>query len=96
MRYCWEQETYHPRTLIIDSPLTTYREGDKSQKSDEIEAVVQNNFYNSLANISPDFQIIILDNKDPSKDIVDKITYHHFTRNHKFGRYGFFPVESNS
>lgn len=94
MKYCWEQGTYHPRFLVLDSPLTTYREGDKPQEKDEVETTVQNEFFNNLADLSQNFQIIIFDNKDPLLDIQNKITYHHFTRNLEIGRYGFFPMKT--
>lgn len=96
MKYCWEQETHHPTTVILDSPLTTYREGDKPQENEEIGVTVQNEFFSDLANISPNFQIIIFDNKDPSVKIRDKINYYHFTRNRNIGRFGFFPMGSDS
>ncbi|HII02714.1 TPA: AAA family ATPase [Methanosarcinaceae archaeon] len=92
MKYCWVQETYHPCCLVLDSPLTTYREGDKRQNEDEVEVSVQEAFYKDLASITDNFQIIVFDNKDPSNELLERINYHHFTRNPNLDRYGFFPI----
>ena len=90
----------HPGFLVLDSPLTTYKERDEVSSGDEGEqAFIANNliyaFYRDLCDFYNDKQIIVLDNQEPSEDLFDSMNYIHFSKNENIGRYGFFPVNSN-
>lgn len=81
----------HPKIVIIDSPLITFKEKDSGEE--KISEVVKSSFYKYLAENFKKQQVIVLENADPQKELLDKINYYHFTKNKNNGRYGFFPVE---
>ncbi len=80
----------HPKIVIIDSPLITFKEKDSGEE--KISEVVKSSFYKYLAENFKKQQVIVLENADPQKELLDKINYYHFTKNKNNGRYGFFPV----
>ncbi len=75
----------HPRFLVIDSPLTAHEETDGP-----IETGIQNAFFDYFANYKKG-QVIILENKEPSKEIQEKVKYYRFTGVKGIPRSGFFP-----
>lgn len=100
MEYCLNNNKFHPYFLILDSPLTTYKEQDKDkiQKDDKVSENIQELFYKSLSKYdkNSEFQIFLLENKDPEEKIKKLITYEHFSKNVNVGRYGFFPLKDQS
>ncbi len=91
----------HPGFLVLDSPLTSYKQRDEVQvpfgEEDE-QSFIENNliyaFYRDLCDFYNDKQIIVLDNQEPSEDLIDNMKYIHFSGNEDVGRYGFFlPVK---
>jgi len=87
----------HPGFLLLDSPLTTYKQRDEILSGEESEqAFIANNliyaFYRDLCDFYNDKQIIVLDNQEPDKDLLDFMNYVHFSKNENIGRYGFFPI----
>jgi len=92
MKYCMTRGLSHPGFVILDSPLTTYKDKDKkkNEKNEEVNKSVKDSFYMDLAKISKDCQIIIFDNEVPPSDLSG-ITYHHFTGNPEIERTGFIP-----
>ena len=92
MDYCIEKNLPHSRTIIIDSPLTTYHGKEQGEKEEDISKDMQDSFFKDLCKTTKDRQIIILDNKDPNDDLKYKINYIHFTNDKVKGRQGFFPL----
>jgi hypothetical protein len=92
MEYCISRGLPHPGFVILDSPLTTYKERDKKQnaKNEDLNTSVKESFFNYLTTYSNRNQIIIFDNELPPNDLED-ITYHHFTGNKEIERTGFIP-----
>ena len=90
--YCKQNGLPHPGFVVLDSPLTTYKEKDKhnNEKNEEVSKSVKDSFFINLAKCSTDFQIIIFDNETPPEDLCG-ITYHHFTGNPDIDRTGFIP-----
>lgn len=86
----------HPKVVILDSPLTTYKEKDvqveKEQKEQKVKEEVKNAFFEYLSQYKKEVQFIILDNIEPKKEIIEKINYCRFTRNELIGRFGFIPT----
>ncbi len=93
MKYCLVREIPHPAFVILDSPLTTYKERDKiaNEKKDDIGKGIKEAFFRDLAKVKEEWQIIIFDNELPPADL-ENITYHHFTGNTEINRAGFIPV----
>ena len=90
--YCKQKGLPHPGFVVLDSPLTTYKEKDRrnNEKNEEVSKSVKNSFFNNLAKCSGDCQIIVFDNETPPADLHG-ITYHHFTGNPDIDRTGFIP-----
>lgn len=92
MDYCIEKNLPHSRTIIIDSPLTTYHGREQGEREEDVSKDMQDSFFKDLCETTNDRQIIILDNKDPNQELKYKITYIHFTNDKAKGRQGFFPL----
>lgn len=92
MNYCYSHGLSHPGFVVLDSPLTTYKERDRQAnlKNEDVEKSVKAQFFYNLAQIGKHKQVIIFDNEIPPKDLSD-ITYHHFTGNQMIYRTGFIP-----
>ena len=82
----------YPGFVMIDSPLTTYKDKDNSE--DDVTTSVKQSFYSNLSTISKDRQIIIFDNEEPSEKATGAI-YHHFSGNPAIGRAGFIPPKDH-
>jgi hypothetical protein len=84
----------HPGFVVLDSPLTTYKEGDPEPEEDdeEVAADVIYAFYQDIADNFKDSQVIIFENKEPDMALIPQMNYQHFTKSRKNGRYGFFPL----
>lgn len=93
MNYCFKRDLCHPGVVILDSPLTTYKEKDKKEKEND-ESVgkdTKEKFYEMLANGEKSKQIIIFDNEEPSVKVKEQINYLHFSGEVSIGRKGFIP-----
>ena len=92
MEYCYQNGLPHPGFVILDSPLTTYKERDRqaNEKNEDVDISIKAHFFYNLACLSEDEQIIIFDNEIPPKDLTG-VTYHHFTGNREIYRQGFIP-----
>jgi hypothetical protein len=82
MEYCKNNNLPHTNFVLLDSPLTTFQE--------EVTGNVQNALWEDLANNYKDEQIIVLENKIPKNEILEKITFHYFIGNNSNGRSGFY------
>lgn len=93
MLYCQQHGLSHPGFIILDSPLTTYKEKDKqkNERNEEVSKDVKSAFFYNLSQIGKSRQIIIFDNETPPEDLTG-IKYQHFTGNTNIERAGFVPV----
>lgn len=94
LRYCIKTPnlTLHPGIVILDSPLTSYKDHDieTQPESDRISKETEQLFFDMLKD-DKTVQIIIFDNKEPKEETRSGLTFHHFSGSKKQGRYGFFP-----
>ena len=92
--YSMEAEYAHPGFVVIDSPLTTFKDKDSNNsdatQAEDIPQSVKQKFYNYLSLMPHDRQIIIFDNEEPFQKL-DGIVHHHFSGNSNIGRAGFIP-----
>ena len=92
MEYCKDCNFPHPGFVVLDSPLLAYwaPEGmeDSLQGTD-----LKDKFYQYLTSNHNDTQVIIIENEHPTEAYADRISLTVFTKNPKYGRYGFFPVK---
>ena len=93
MNYCLKRDLCHPGVVILDSPLTTYKEKDKKngESNESIGQGTKEKFYEMLANEGVSKQIIIFDNEEPSEKVKGRINYLHFSGETSIGRKGFIP-----
>lgn len=93
LQFCKEQDTPHPSFVILDTPLRAYREPEGDE--DDLSGTDLNvKFYDYLAAMPDDRQVIIVENTDPPGEIVSRPQVTMFSKNPHSGRYGFFPVVS--
>lgn len=94
LRYCLKNDKPHPRFIVIDSPLTTYKEKDKVVEKDLKSETIQEDFFETISQFCSEnnIQVIILDNKQPTKEHKN-LNHIHFTGNVNSGRIGFYPVK---
>lgn len=92
LRHCAQKQLPHPGLLVLDSPLTAYKDPDApgTDSARFREAGVKEAFYRALAGDLCPGQFIILENQEPPTDVVPNIVYHHFSKS-DVGRYGLFP-----
>ncbi|QEH69963.1 AAA family ATPase [Cellulosilyticum sp. WCF-2] len=92
MQYCIQYNLSHPGFVVLDSPLTTYKEKDRknNEKNEEVSKSVKKSFFFSMKELSNKCQVIIFDNEIPPDDL-EGINYHHFTGNINIERTGFIP-----
>lgn len=86
----------HPGFVVLDSPLTTYKQADKDRgdRDESVAADMKYAFYRDLCDYYQENQVIIFDNQEPDDDIKSMMNYEHFSKNPNIGRYGFFPILS--
>ncbi|MBI0401126.1 hypothetical protein [Cyclobacterium marinum] len=88
--FCIAENKKFSNLIIIDSPLTTFK--DKETEELDFESI-DDQFFNDLSSISNDAQVIIFENKSPNKQ--EGLNIIEFTRNKERGRYGFYPYPSD-
>lgn len=93
MKYCYENRLCHPGTIILDTPLTTFKEKDKAanEKDESVGKDIKMAVYEKLATSCRDYQIIIFENEEPTKELKSSINYIHFSGNANVDRKGFIP-----
>ena len=93
MKHCQKYGLSHPNVIILDTPLTTYREKDKLKgESDEsVSTGIKTSVYQYLVDNIIKSQVIIFENEEPNESIKQKINYIHFSGNKYIGRKGFIP-----
>ncbi|MNF96738.1 hypothetical protein D3C84_795350 [compost metagenome] len=86
----------HPGFVVLDSPLTTYKEGDPEpgEEDKEVAEDMIYAFYQDIADNFKDSQVIVFENKEPDTAIIPQLNYEHFTKSRGNGRYGFFPLKN--
>lgn len=91
MRYTLANGLPHPGFVVLDSPLTTYKQGQTLEAGDEVVHTIEQSFFESLAATPPDQQIIVLENKTPDSSLIEGFNYVEFSGATGLGRRGFFP-----
>ncbi len=93
MKYCYDGNLPHPGIIILDTPLTTFKEKDKvkNEKDESVAMDIKMAVYEEMSSTYSDYQIIIFENEEPAKALQDNINYIHFSGNAKVDRKGFIP-----
>jgi septal ring factor EnvC (AmiA/AmiB activator) len=91
LQFCKTKDTPHPGFIILDTPLRAYREPEGNE--DDLTGTDLNvKFYDYLAGLPNDRQVIIVENSDPPSSITTRPQVVMFSKNPHSGRYGFFPM----
>jgi hypothetical protein len=97
MVFCRRKGLPHPGFVVLDSPLVTYRRPDKNEaEGDLISEGMVPPFYNYLAELPENCQVIVIENDEPLQDVMRRSTYTHFTRNREVGRFGYLGEPSEN
>jgi hypothetical protein len=96
LRYCAAKKLPHPGFVVLDSPLTSYKEGKDAPadaQTSEIDPTIQNGFWTSLLKLPENIQIVVFDNKEPPQAVASAIEYTFFAgrKAEKDQRRGFIP-----
>ncbi|RZK40330.1 MAG: hypothetical protein EOO90_15560 [Pedobacter sp.] len=90
MQFLRKNDNKFSKLLVLDSPLTAYKKQDLPPSDEQqIPKELESEFFRDLVDVSKSCQIIILENKEPPADVIDKTKYWHFSKNAKIGRAGF-------
>jgi peptidoglycan hydrolase CwlO-like protein len=88
--YCITEKKNFSNFIVIDSPLTTFKDKEVSITEDD-SFELDELFFDDIRETSLESQIVIFENKIPKK--IDGINIIEFTKNKNQGRYGFFPIK---
>lgn len=93
MKYCYDDKLCHPGIIILDTPLTTFKEKDKveKEKDESVGKNIKMAVYEQLATFAKEYQIIIFENEEPAEELKSNINYIHFSGNSNVDRSGFIP-----
>jgi hypothetical protein len=94
LRYCERTRRPHIGTVIVDSPLTSYKKGKAGGTTDgPVDAGIEAAFWQSLTRFKIFSQLIVIENKEPPKDVAAALHYEWFAgENAQPGeRAGFIP-----
>jgi len=80
LRYCDKNSKPHPGFVMLDSPLTTFKQKRDQPHVDtpaesKIDAGIEAAFWASIAATPTSLQIVVFDNKEPPADIASKLAY---------------------
>lgn len=78
----------YTKLLILDSPLTSFKEERGDKVNEEISHNLQYNFIKKIS-AQKNIQIIVFENKEIPDDLKNKVNLITFTKNDEIGRYGF-------
>lgn len=91
MKFCKDRARSHPGFLVLDSLFITYRDPSDAGDSAIASTPLKDRAFQSLSNMSPSLQLIILENVDVPGWLEGQPQVTHFTGNAAVGRAGLFP-----
>ena len=89
LRFTAENEKPHPRLLLLDSPLVTYRDPMTDDDIQLSRSNLNDRFYEAFRKWDDRLQVVIIENRDPPKWITEAGKVERFT-GATFGRAGFY------
>jgi hypothetical protein len=82
LRYCTSKKKPHPGFVLLDSPLTSFkqrRDGSAASPDALVDQSIEGAFWRSLKGLSSDSQIIVFDNKELPANVARGFNYEFFT-----------------
>lgn len=94
LNYCAARGLPHPGFVVLDLPLTTYKQGQVASKDDAVDPTIENHFWASLTSVPKTVQIVVIDNKEPPQAVATSVAYTFFAGPNGTSeqRKGFIPV----
>jgi hypothetical protein len=90
LRFTASRERPHPRLLVLDSPLVTYRDPMSPDDVALAHSDLNERFYQPFRNWDTRLQVIVIENRDPPPWIPEIAKVARFTGVKSFGREGFY------
>ena len=87
MNHCSKEPLSHTGFVMLDSPLTSYKEKDYTDVTEDIKI----GFFESLLKLPEHHQVIVFENKEPPDDIIPRLIGYRFAGDKGEGRKGFIP-----
>ena len=87
MNHCAKQKLKHSGLVLLDSPLTSFKENDHYAVDDDIQI----GFFTTLLNLPERQQVIVFENKKPPIELLGALRHTHFSGTAGVGRKGFIP-----
>lgn len=92
MRFAKEHTKKHPTVVIVDSPLTCFKQNDRYSVENDVKV----GFYEHLKSAPKDEQIIVIENDRPPQSVLPGLFHTHFSGPDGPDRPGFYPVPSDA
>lgn len=93
LKFTSKHEKPHPKLLVLDSPLVTYRDPISDDEKKLAKSALSDRFYEAFREWDKSLQVTIIENRDPPSWILDIANTQRFTGSDTFGRRGFYPSE---
>ena len=87
MKHCERQNLRHTGMILLDSPLTSYKEKDYQEVTEDIQI----GFFESMLKLPEHQQVIVFENKEPPASILLRLKNTHFSGAPGVNRGGFIP-----
>jgi hypothetical protein len=87
MNHCSKSPLNHTGFVMLDSPLTSFKEKDYTEVTEDIKE----GFFESLLRLPDHHQVIVFENKEPPTNILPQLLGYRFTGSEGEGRKGFIP-----
>ena len=93
MEHALQIQSPHLGFVAIDSPVLTYRDPKYGKSGDEniVPVKVADKFFSWMADWRGPGQLVVLENEEPSADVLKLIPHTLFVGPHGEGRRGFYP-----
>lgn len=89
LQFTADHEDPHPRILLLDLPLVTYRDPMTADDIELSRSNLNDRFYEAFRNWDDRLQVLIIENRDPPNWLSDVAKIECFT-GANFGRWGFY------
>ena len=87
MNHCAKQNLRHTGLVLLDSPLTSFKQKDQYAVDEDIQI----GFFTALLNLPKCQQVIVFENKEPQTELLSMLRHTHFSGTVGVGRRGFIP-----
>ena len=90
MKHCERQNLCHTGMILLDSPLTSYKEKDYQDVNEDIQI----GFFESLLKLPQHQQVIVFENKEPPQSIMPKLRHTHYSGSPGVNQARFIPARN--